>query len=214
MTTIADRPTNATEFASWLVQTPTHTLASRGRFTRDALEPEQLHRSVMGLFGQLDGDRRTRRAGAGVLWRQEPAPHAGAPSTILIRSTIPPRPDHGIEQLRQRTEQLDAVATGRQYRFRVAVNAVHRLRGGGTRPVEDVESWLQAKLHPAATEVSVVLHHRDVARGQRHGANAPLQVDRLDGVLTVADPAALAGLLRDGIGRAKAYGVGLLTLAG
>ncbi len=41
----------------------------------------------------------------------------------------------------------------------------------------------------------------------------PTTVVRFDGVLEVTDPAALAAAVRDGLGSAKAFGFGLLSLA-
>ncbi len=55
-----------------------------------------------------------------------------------------------------------------------------------------------------------------IERGEREGiakARIPHFGVRFDGLLTVTDPKALAAAVRDGIGPAKAFGFGLLSLA-
>ncbi|MEU8503378.1 type I-E CRISPR-associated protein Cas6/Cse3/CasE [Streptomyces brevispora] len=50
-------------------------------------------------------------------------------------------------------------------------------------------------------------------RGERRGSRVTLVTVTFDGRLEVTDPAAMRRVLTQGIGRAKAYGCGLLTLA-
>lgn len=59
----------------------------------------------------------------------------------------------------------------------------------------------------------VVVHGRRTERFQRKGATVTIAKATYDGILTVADPDALRGVMTAGAGPAKGYGCGLLTLA-
>jgi len=68
----------------------------------------------------------------------------------------------------------------------------------------------------ALTDVTILASTRTVygvdRKGLKTGMGAALQVDTADGVGTVHDPDRLLELVVDGVGRAKAYGCGLLTV--
>lgn len=66
-----------------------------------------------------------------------------------------------------------------------------------------------AKLDAGVRDVTIFDHVRTVASSGR----APLQLDVVDGYGIVRDVAALEVLLQSGIGRSKAFGCGLLTVA-
>ena len=51
---------------------------------------------------------------------------------------------------------------------------------------------------------------RNITRG---GARFPIYTVRVDGTATIDDPALLTNTITSGIGRAKAWGCGLLTVA-
>ena len=92
----------------------------------------------------------------------------------------------------------------------MTANAIHGGRGRGgsvARPVHDLDDWA-ATLSPALSNVELLTTHRENARMK----SSTLLLERLDGIATVADPAALNDLLRFGVGRAKAFGGGLLTV--
>lgn len=81
-----------------------------------------------------------------------------------------------------------------------------RLAKAGLRPLNSADR--SADGHVPALTWSGYLQHRLVHRGRR------IQFSSVDyeGLVEVLDPAALAGALRDGIGRAKAFGCGLLLV--
>jgi len=115
------------------------------------------------------------------------------------------------------------MVSGTPVRFRVAVNAVMRCRrpDGKHRdaplPEDQVDEWLGGKLTGALTDIAVLNSARTVygadRKGLRKGSLNALQVDTIDGVGRVDDPDRLLSLVVDGVGRAKAYGCGLLTVS-
>lgn len=76
-------------------------------------------------------------------------------------------------------------------------------------PVGEVDQWLVSRIGKALTGIEIVNHFRDKTASGPHR----LVIDTIDAVATVADPLALSELRVQGIGRSKAYGCGLLTIA-
>ncbi len=218
---------------TFLSQVPQHELRIRAGRMPDG--PNTRHRDVMSLFGELPGNA---REGSGVLFRLEYLP--GRPPSYLIRSAVPPtNPTAGSQTVEEREDELPR---GTAVAFRIAVNAVQRTKKtkNGVRPVyvdgaleELVESgemseeeassateitpWLSEKLAPALVDVRIINHQREVLGRGRQGQNRSkeriaVQVDLIDGIALVEDPKALRMLLKRGVGRAKSYGCGLLTV--
>lgn len=77
--------------------------------------------------------------------------------------------------------------------------------------------WLLARAPRCGFTVpepdTVVVHDRRTERFTRRGATVTIAKATYDGHLTVDDPDALRRTLTDGVGPAKGYGCGLLTLA-
>ncbi len=60
---------------------------------------------------------------------------------------------------------------------------------------------------------ALLVHDRETVRFQRQGSTVTLVTATYDGICEVTDADALRTALVAGIGRAKGYGCGLLTLA-
>ena len=121
---------------------------------------------------------------------------------------------------------LDALAEGQTWAFRVTVNPAHRTDHGGRKKifaylsVEKQVGWLLdrqerigARLVDAGGEPSFSVICRDHKRFRRGSGQVTLGTATFDGTLVVADSGALRETLTGGLGRAKAYGCGLMTLA-
>lgn len=172
---------------------------------KDVGDRYEMHQAVMGFYDErLPGAAAERRADANILFRVE---EGAAGATVLIQSSAAPR--NVPYTARTRQFEITAPDAGTTIRFRVAANAVHRVGAGGTRPVIDIEQWLEERFDGALTDVVVLQHVVDVRRGK----GAPLRVDTIEGVAVVGDPVKLAGQMLSGVGRAKAFGCGLLTVA-
>lgn len=183
-------------------------------------DPRALHRSVMAMFpASLSGAEQERRATSGILFRVD---ETATGRVVLVQSLV--APTHAPPSSKIKAVHLGtALVPGTTVRFRVAVNAVMRCRrpDGKHRdaPLREsqVDGWLSGKLTGALTDVTVLNATRTVygtdRKGLKEGSLTALQVDTIDGVGTVDDPRRLLELVVDGVGRAKAYGCGLLTVS-
>lgn len=198
-------PEQMTTTTSWAA-VPAHELG-----VRDWSDFRAVHKAVMALFDTtLPGADHERRATSKILFRVDDTPRG---RIVLVQSAAPAdRPTPGTVS-KDVTGRLTPPA-GSMVRFRVAVNAVQRVpRSGADRPVPqaDLADWLTGKLAPALDQVTVLTSVRTVHKPRRGGR--VLQVDVVDGIAQVADHDALAELTSDGVGRGKAFGCGLLTVA-
>lgn len=130
---------------------------------------------------------------------------------------------------------LDRLDAGQHWAFRVRINPVVRKRDveNGNRIVTiphltaaQQEGWLAERAERLGVsfaidgqeEPSVQLTHRTSSSFERRnapqssGRDVTIASAQLDGHLKVVDPELLRTALRSGIGRAKAYGCGLMTL--
>lgn len=200
---------------------------------RDLDDVNDMHRTLMSAYPVLASGVNFREA-HGVLWRLDSL-HGGL--VQYVQSMTEPdwsklAGDYLMRPAEVRTlgPALDSVEPGRRYVF--------RLVGNPTRCVHN-DSDPNVRRHiPVAPE-----HHLDwlVSKGSRHGfvlptargaqpdvactalprlngkRGKPVKVTitpvRFDGHLIVTDPDAFKAALVAGIGRAKPYGCGLLTLA-
>ncbi len=131
---------------------------------------------------------------------------------------------------------LDSLQAGQRWHFRLTANPSHwvRLDGWkGTKPIGHVtakqqEQWLLDRADrrdepgrlgfriatlAQTGEPDFALVSRTSRRFDRDGSKVTLATATYEGHLEVTDPAKLRHALTHGIGRAKAYGCGLLTLA-
>lgn len=132
---------------------------------------------------------------------------------------------------------LDALETGQRYAFRLVGNPTHRGAGPdgqkrifGHVTVEQQMGWLLGKAEAngfaipttdfldggsqvASAVPQVEISDRRSLRFRRGQGSVTLATARFDGILEVTEPHALRAVLTHGLGRAKGYGCGLLTLA-
>lgn len=185
------------------------------------ISPRERHRSVMSFFGDLP---ESPRASAQILFRYEQAD--GLPPSFLIQSAVEPLGEKLPTGAKVKNFEHPRLDIGQPVVFRLAVNAVVRRSNGRVTPVpfdgeESTEptmsEWLADKLAPALSDVSIINHRRELLRdylerGDNRRARRIIQVDTVDGVAKVADPEALISFLDNGVGRARSYGCGLLTV--
>ena len=165
------------------------------------------HWAVMSMFPQKDeNDPRSAREQFGVLFRVEPSP---AGERYLIRSLTPPIPTRSSKTKRI---SADSGETGRKVAFTATLNTTirHGRRAMGL-PEEPtiISQWVKDKLADALDVDKVELVKRDVNPSGRQGGGY-IQLDTVIGTATVNNPDALALMQAEGVGRAKAFGGGLL----
>lgn len=125
---------------------------------------------------------------------------------------------------------LDSLEKKQIWEFRLTANPTHSARKEGwsdTKPIGHVtvkqqldwftsraEKWGFSLPCGAAASTTVAVTERRTMRFSRKGGpGVVLSTASYQGILQVADPILLRGSLVNGIGRAKAYGCGLMTLA-
>jgi CRISPR system Cascade subunit CasE len=134
---------------------------------------------------------------------------------------------------------LNRIKNGSKWRFRLTANPVYSRNSDQEGPkkrgkifshvtVEHQKKWLAYKagsrgfrvtdpsIESSGAETSDAymfdVVHREVKRFKRDGRIVTISVATFEGVLVVTDAELFVQTLRNGLGRAKAYGCGLLTI--
>lgn len=208
------------------------------RGTRKLLgSPHAMHAAVLASFPPDRGAQPGDGAENGrVLWRIDQADHR----TVLYISS-PERPDctHLVEQTGWPTQPewdtrdyrrlLDRLGKGQMWAFRLAANPTKstRLAAGrrsqrvGHVTVEQQRAWLLERAAGWGFTVpeaggggpAVLVTGRRVRTFRRGDSQVELSTVVFDGRLVVEDPSAFRRAMIRGLGPAKGYGCGLLTLA-
>ena len=188
------------------------------RTYKDPRDRVALHHAVMSLFPRdLPGPTNQRRRASNILFRLD-TPPADTPR-LLVQSTIPLA---GTTELptRDLTPLMAALTTGSHIRFRVVLNPV-KATGKDRRwkrtpivnTLDDPDAITRFGLIQLARAGLTSITLTDLPRTDLVRAKTPLWTAQYDGHALVADPDQLQGAIRAGIGRSKAYGCGLLSIA-
>jgi len=196
--------------------------------------PQAMHAAVLSAFPP---DVSTQNTEGRVLWRLDRAKHE---TYLYVVSPETPDLTHLIEQAgwptsststwqtRDYTPMLRQITTGQHYAFRLVANPVRQPREaelGGKRvghvTATQQQGWLLERaersgfriLDAGADSPAVVVSDREVKKFSRGKATVTLSTARFDGQLEVSDAGLLRKALAGGIGPAKGYGCGLMTLA-
>jgi CRISPR system Cascade subunit CasE len=202
------------------------------RVQRELAQPYEMHRSVMRAFCNdlQQGEER-------VLWRVDEHPRLGL--VLLVQSWDAPDWTWLAEEgargyLLSVDEPNPAVksfelhpAVGQSFTFRLRANPTRRLSAGkgntgkrvGIYDEEEQLAWLARKgeqhgFHVLQAQVSRDEKVKDDDAIHRDGATHKLELlsVQFDGVLQVTDSAKLVAAVETGIGSAKGFGFGLLSL--
>ncbi|MBL8932308.1 MAG: type I-E CRISPR-associated protein Cas6/Cse3/CasE [Kineosporiaceae bacterium] len=194
--------------------------------------PHALHAAVRFAFPRTELDSAPGR----VLWRLDSADHRHVLYTV---SPQPPDFTHVVEQAgwpattgwqtRDYMPLLNRLAEGQAWHFRLTANPTHsgrRRPGASTQrfghvTVEQQATWLVSRSPgwgfaiPEAKDSAPMslVHQRAVRTFQRKEARVTVTTVVFEGTLEVTDPQLLRQALIGGMGHAKAYGCGLMTLA-
>ena len=182
--------------------------------------PQVAHAVVEASFTDKDQSRK--------LWRLDY--YRGHPYVLLVSQH---KPDLGrfIEQfgypgdrgeIREYQKVLDILKNGQQYKFRLCANPVYSVKqveGERGKIVPHVtvgqqEEWLLSKSEGlGVTLVQFTVVQRGIKKFTRQHKYVTLSTAVYEGVLEIQEAELLKKTLINGIGRAKSYGCGLLTLA-
>lgn len=192
--------------------------------------PQAMHAAVMSSFAHEAEHGSDSR----VLWRVDAE---GARTLLYVVSQVQPCFRHLQEQAGWTTtvtwasrpygRLLDRLAQGQIYAFRLTANPgrVVTASNGRKRRVgffreSDQVAWLMGKARVMGVDFGAVdapgfavkqARRRDF---NRQGQTVTIMQVTFEGSLTVLDPECLRRILINGVGPAKAYGCGLLTVAG
>lgn len=194
--------------------------------------PQRMHAAVESAFAPEAFDRESART----LWRIDKSEDRTA---LIVASPVEPDLTHLVEQAGWQTGELwqtlpygpllNQLDDGQLWRFRLVANPTYAGRQDGwddTKPrghvtVKKQEGWLLDRClkhgfsvpdGPSGT-TELTITERRTERFSRGNSRVTLTVAAYEGHLRVTDPALLRAALTHGIGRAKAYGCGLITLA-
>lgn len=177
---------------------------------KDWSDRDAVHRATMTLFDpQLPGDAGFRRAASAILYRVEGDrrnPYLLIQSYVALASTNESLVRTDLSGLIQRLTPGTAVM------FRMDINAV-RCQSRSTRrlpvPEPEIPEWLTGTtMSRGLSEIAVGNLRVSTLRAGR----TPLRIARVNGTAVVRDHEALVALIGEGVGRARAYGCGLLSM--
>ena len=203
---------------------------------RDLAQPYELHRTLAHAFPTLDGQ--DYRATHGVLFRVESAVAPGARPTVLVQSATVPTWEalpHNYLLTSTCKELVPAITTEQVLGFRLVANPTKKVMregrrqgnrvplfdAGGDDELTPAQHWLRRKaelsgfevLHVLSEDFHLATSRSPSAPSHQTKQQLPLYGVRFDGLLRVRNPHLLTEALRQGIGPAKAFGFGLLSLA-
>lgn len=194
--------------------------------------PHSMHAAVMSSFPPQVS---TRTTDGRVLWRVDHNQHE-----VLLFIVSPEKPDltHMVEQAgwpiastwqtRNYDPFLDSLTTGQFFSFRLTANPVRQTRDSkhagkrlGHVTVLQQRDWLleRAKNHgfrivPGIDdEPQLVISNQLTRKFVKDGHEVILATAQFDGRLEVTNTEHLRRTLTNGLGHAKGYGCGLLTLS-
>ncbi|CAM5669741.1 type I-E CRISPR-associated protein Cas6/Cse3/CasE [Streptomyces viridochromogenes] len=206
-----------------IVLNPRHPAAAA-----DLADVDSLHKTLMRLVPDHIGP--TPRASAGLLFRAEPGPDpvllvqtAGTPDLTAL-------PTHyGTARTLDLTPLLNSLTSGRTMRYRItAAPTVARSAGNPTpHPVtgkrrgkithltgDNAIAWWQSRAAAAGLEpLTVSCLSRPFPRTRITRSAPYFRLTQFDGLARITDTTHLIHALKNGIGRAKSFGAGLLSLA-
>ena len=187
---------------------------------RRIYNPYELHRALWTIFpGHEDNARR-------FLFRVE-AERPGSATELLLQSAWHPEPQSPqVRVVATRPYQL-RLTQGQALRFRLTGNPIKTIKDDTGRqnargavkscrvPLvleEQQLQWLHRKLQNVASIEAAVIHAQRPLYFRKDGKAGKIVAVTFDGLLRVVDPGLLWQQMQQGIGPAKSFGCGLLSI--
>ena len=188
------------------------------------INPYLLHKKIWKLFPDRADDKRS------FLFRIENLGQRGV-QHILLQSTHQPQSIDGDLLLLKPPKEVkfDAIAEGGSYRFLLRANPTKKIRDANGKkgnqgkvrvPIideQEIVAWLNRQFEGIAEIKAVTLAQQDLLYFRKDKGNqkhvGKIQTVTFSGVLSVIEADFLIKKITEGIGPAKAFGCGLLTLA-
>ena len=188
------------------------------------VNPYLLHKKIWNLFPDKADEKRS------FLFRVENQGQKGV-QHILLQSSYEPQPANGELVLLNKPKkvQFDGITNGASYRFLLRANPTKRIKDSGGKttnqgrvrvPIideDEIIAWLSRQFEGLAEIKTVALAQQDLLYFRKNKGNknhvGKIQTVTYSGILTVIESESLVNKMKEGIGPAKAFGCGLLTLA-
>lgn len=177
-------------------------------------DPQSAHRAVMSLFPEkLEGLPSERRATSNILFRTFEGPQK---SDVLLSATSPLlHTPEGLSEAKL-SLLLPRLTVGTPVYGKVLLNAVKRKSRSGSSatipvPSSEAAAWAKEKLSLGFSPVEISTSTR-LQLGKKGAGGNSLAVALVEFYGVVAEPQIVQDWVVAGIGRARAYGCGLLSL--
>lgn len=200
---------------------------------RDLADCAALHRTIMSAFPPVEAE--PARAAYRVLFRVELS-LSGVGPHLLVQSAAAPQWQRlregyvrvgGVSVRQVADAYVCAARARRRLRFRLQANVTRKIGADGKangqrvplRREADQIAWLVRQGAHHGFEVgagvvrSVLVRPSDIVRGHRPQGTVTVEAVTFDGEFTVTEPDEFLKTLVYGIGPAKAYGCGLVSIA-
>lgn len=193
---------------------------------QQAKNPYQFHQALWKLFpGYEDAER-------DFLFRVEQF-QSGVGAQVLLQSAIKPEGNQQSPMLLAQREFALSIPSGQRLRFRLRANPIKTIKDSSKGTVmkkgktftktvrvpllheEQQQVWLERKLQDFAQLETLIVQPEPVTyfRKAKEDRSGKIQTVLFDGIMTVTDPAEFEAQVLQGIGPAKAFGCGLLSVA-
>ncbi|WP_026600475.1 type I-E CRISPR-associated protein Cas6/Cse3/CasE [Methylomonas sp. 11b] len=193
---------------------------------QQAKNPYQFHQALWRLFpGCEDAER-------DFLFRVEQV-QSGVGTHVLLQSAIKPEGGEQSPLLLAQREFALAIPSGQRLRFRLRANPIKTIKDSSKGTVEkkgktftktvrvpllheeQQQAWLERKVQDFAQLETLIVQPEPVTyfRKAKEARSGKIQTVLFDGVMTIIDPAEFESQVIRGIGPAKAFGCGLLSIA-
>jgi CRISPR system Cascade subunit CasE len=193
---------------------------------RAAASPHVMHAAVENCFSGAPGETGRK------LWRTD---RLGDKLFLLLLSTKTPDftsfarqfcGDGQQGETKSCDELVARLRNGQQWQFRLRANPVHSVKDVANASergkvyahvtTEQQKDWLFKKSSTCGFELDEKAYdvvQSELIRFKRQNKSVTLGVATFEGILRLSDTSLFITSLKEGIGRAKAYGCGLLTVA-
>lgn len=178
---------------------------------QSAKNPYEIHRVLWTMFPNMPEAVRP------FLFRVE-SQKTGLPSSVLIQSELKPQKPPQKTVLEYKTKEFkSAFEIGQKLKFLLCVNPTKRLIADGSRVpfIRDDEQikWLKDKLADAANLSVLVIKSKNNIYFLKGGRPGKILTVTFEGVLEIKNKEPFMNLFEKGIGPAKGFGCGMLSLA-
>lgn len=163
------------------------------------------HKMIMSVFPKTDENK--PRENFSVLFRVERNNHG---TRFLIRSSVPPANLPFIQTLEEKPFYLEKDS---HVSFKIVMNPIKRKgkKEIAIKEPEDQESWLSEKLSLFFSDIEIVNQQGEIVKRDNNNKSV-IQLVEFTGIARVTDVNMLNIALKQGIGRSKSYGSGLLSI--